>query len=142
MRTSTKVRDLPGRIATGGYIFRTGWEKWSGGEEQAKGLHGMASAAFPVLKDLEPATFLKLLSGVEMVLGAALLAPFVPTVVAGAGLSAFSGALVTFYLKTPSLRKPGSIWPNQNGIGIAKDVWMLGMGAGFVIDSVTTDDSC
>jgi hypothetical protein len=142
MRSSTKARDLPGRIAAGGYILRTGWEKWDGDEDRAKALHGMASAAFPVLKAVEPATFLKLLAGSEMALGGALLAPFVPTVLAGVGLTAFSAALVVFYLKTPALHKPGSLWPNQNGIGIAKDVWLLGMGAGFLVDSVTTDDSC
>jgi hypothetical protein len=142
MRSSTKARDLPGRIAAGGYIFHTGWEKWHGGEDRARALQGMGAAAFPVLKSIEPAMFLKLLAGTEMALGGALLAPFVPTVLAGAGLTAFSGALVTMYLKTPSLRKPGSIWPNQNGIGIAKDVWLLGMGTGMVVDSVTTDDSC
>ena len=32
------------------------------------------------------------------------------------------------HLRTPSLRKPGSIWPSQQGIGVSKDVWMLGIG--------------
>lgn len=30
--------------------------------------------------------------------------------------------------------KPGSIWPSQAGIGVSKDVWMLGIGLGLVLD--------
>jgi hypothetical protein len=71
-----------------------------------------------------------------MVVGAALLAPFVPPVVAGAALTGFSGALVTMYLRTDSLHQPGSIWPTPQGIGVSKDVWMLGIGLSLLADGL------
>lgn len=39
------------------------------------------------------------------------------------------------YMRTPSLHKPGSIWPSQQGIGVSKDIWMAGIGLSFLIDS-------
>ena len=60
----------------------------------------------------------------------------VPTAVAGAGLTAFAGGLLGLYLKTPGMRQEGSLAPTQQGIGIAKDVWMLGIGVSFVVDAL------
>jgi hypothetical protein len=71
-----------------------------------------------------------------MALGAALLIPVVPTALAGAGLAAFSAGLVGLYLKTPGMRQEGSLAPTKDGTGIAKDVWMLGIGLGFVIEAL------
>ena len=91
----------------------------------------MASGAFPFLADVPPMTFLKALAVAEIGVGVAVvLAPFVPNRLAGASLTAFAGSLVTMYLRTPRLHEPGSIWPTPAGIGVSKDVWMLGIGAG------------
>src|SRR6478672_7202937 len=65
MRLSTHNRDIPTRVATGAYILHTGWEKWHGGEEQAKGVHGMAVGAYPFLGKIPAPTFLKLLAASE-----------------------------------------------------------------------------
>lgn len=132
-----KARDLPGRIATGGYVLHTGLEKWNGDEATAKALHSMAANAFPVLKDIPPSKFLKLLAGTEIALGTALLVPVVPSAVAGLALTGFSGALMTMYARTPALRKPGSIWPSQQGNGMSKDIWMVGIGLSMVVGALT-----
>jgi uncharacterized membrane protein YphA (DoxX/SURF4 family) len=129
-----RTRDLPTRIATGAYVLHAGWEKWHGDEQQAQGLHGMAAGAFPFLRKIPPKTFVKALAVAELGLGAALLAPFVPNRLAGASLTAFAGSLLTMYLRTPALHKPGSVWPTPAGIGLSKDVWMLGIGLGLVAD--------
>jgi hypothetical protein len=71
-----------------------------------------------------------------MALGAALLLPFVSPVVAGAALTAFGAGLVNLYLKTPGLTEEGSIRPSQDGIGIAKDVWLVGVGSTLLIDGL------
>jgi uncharacterized membrane protein YphA (DoxX/SURF4 family) len=139
MRLRLKARDLPGRIATGGYILHSGLEKWHGEPARAKAVHGMAANAFPVLKDIPPEKFLRLLAAGEIAVGAALLAPIVPAALAGAALTGFSGALVTMYARTPALHKPGSIWPTQAGTGVSKDVWMLGIGLGLIIDGLASD---
>jgi len=128
------LRNIPPRLATGGYILHTGLEKWNGTEERAKGVHAMAAGAFPFLAKVPPATFLKALSAAEVGVGAALLIPVVPNKVAGAALTAFAGGLVTMYLRTPSLHQEGSVWPTQAGTGVSKDVWMLGIGLGLLAD--------
>ena len=134
-----RLRNLPTRLTTGGYIFHSGLEKWKAGPEAAQGMHGMASQSFPVLQKVSPPTFLKLLAAGEMATGALLLAPTVSPVKAGVALTAFSSALLTMYARTPGMRRPGSIWPTQEGIGISKDVWMAGVGAGLVIGGLTDD---
>jgi uncharacterized membrane protein YkgB len=131
-----RLRELPTRLATGAYILHSGLEKRHASAEVAQGLHGAASGAYPFLKELEPTAFLKRLSTAEITVGSLLLAPFVPTAVAGAALTGFAGGLVTMYLRTPAMRKPGSIWPSQQGTAVSKDVWMLGVGLGLLADAL------
>jgi uncharacterized membrane protein YphA (DoxX/SURF4 family) len=131
------LRQLPGRLATGAFILHSGIGKWNGGPEQAAGVHGMASGAYPFLKSMPPARFLKLLAAGEIATGTALLAPVVPAALAGAALTAFSGALVTMYLRTPALHQPNSVWPTPAGTAVSKDVWMLGIGLGLLADAAT-----
>ncbi len=133
-----KARDLPGRIATGAYILHAGLEKWDGDEERAKRLHGMAAGAFPILENIPPKAFLRLVSASEIATGVALLTPFVTNAAAGAALTGFSGGLVAMYWRTEALHRPGSIWPSPAGIAISKDVWMLGIGVGLLVDSLTS----
>jgi hypothetical protein len=135
-----KLRHLPPRIAAGAFILNSGVGKWSADEETAARLHGFAVGTYPFLAKLKPGDFVKLLSVSELALGAALLLPVVPAAVAGAGLTAFSGGLLGLYVKTPGMRKDGTPFPTQQGIALAKDVWMLGIGLGLVIDGLTDSD--
>jgi hypothetical protein len=136
MKLRMTARDLPERVTTGAYILHSGLEKWPADDARAAGVHGMAAGAFPVLKRLSPAAFLRLLAAGEIAVGTILLAPVVPSAVAGAGLTAFSGSLVAMYARTPALHRPGSIWPSPAGIGVSKDVWMLGIGLGLLVDGL------
>jgi hypothetical protein len=74
--------------------------------------------------------FARLLAASEIALGTSLLLPVVPTWLTGAGLAAFSGGLLGLYAKTPGMRKDGSPFPTQQGVPLAKDAWMLGIGLG------------
>jgi uncharacterized membrane protein YphA (DoxX/SURF4 family) len=138
VRLPVKARDLPARIATGGYILHAGLEKWHGDETRAKALHGAAAGAFPVLQRIPPERFLRLLAASEIAVGTALLVPFVPNAVAGAALTGFSGSLLGMYARTPAMRRPGSIWPSPAGTAVSKDVWMLGIGLGLMLDPVSS----
>lgn len=100
----------------------------------------MAVGAFPFLSSIPPARFLKLLAAGEMVTGSLLLAPTVSNATAGAALTGFAGSLLTMYWRTPALRKPNSIWPTQAGTAISKDVWMLGIGLGLLVDGLRSED--
>jgi uncharacterized membrane protein YphA (DoxX/SURF4 family) len=129
-----KPRNLPTRIATGAYILHAGLEKWHGDEQRAIAVHGMAAGAYPIFKHMPPTRFLRLLAAGEIAVGTALLIPFVSNARAGAALTGFSGGLVVMYLRTPALHKPGSYWPTPAGIGVSKDIWMLGVGLGLLVD--------
>jgi uncharacterized membrane protein YphA (DoxX/SURF4 family) len=123
---------IPGRLATGAFILHAGLGKWKGTAEQATAIHGMSSSALPFLKPIPPERFLRLVAAAEIATATALLLPVVPDVLAGAALTGFSGSLLTMYWRTPTLRKPGSIWPTQAGTGVSKDIWMLGIGLGLL----------
>jgi uncharacterized membrane protein YphA (DoxX/SURF4 family) len=131
-----KPRDIPGRLVAGAYILHTGLGKWNVDAEGAAGLHATAAGAFPFLRPIPPKQFATLLSATEITVGTVLLAPVIPTAVAGLALTGFAGALVTMYLRTPTMHETGSIWPSRSGIGVSKDSWLLAMGVGLLIDSV------
>ncbi|RKN37837.1 hypothetical protein [Micromonospora endolithica] len=132
-----KLAHVPLRVSVGAFILNSGLGKRSLEGEAAQGVHGMAVGAIPQLGALPPERFAMLLSRGEIALGAALLAPFVPSVLAGLGLAAFGAGLVQLYLRTPGMREPGSLRPTPQGIGLAKDVWLVGAGLTLVLDDLT-----
>lgn len=134
MRSPTLPRHLPPRLTIGAYILNSGLSKRGADEEAAAQMHGMAAGAYPFLAGMEPTTFAKLLSRAEIVLGAALLVPVVPTRLVALGLTAFSGGLVGMYLRTPGMTQEDGVRPTQEGTGLAKDVFMFGAGLGMLID--------
>jgi hypothetical protein len=140
MSRSVKLRHLPGRFAAGAFVLNSGLSKRRPDDATAAALHGMAVGTYPFLRSIPPDRFVRLLSTTEITLGAALLIPWVPALAAGAALSAFSAGLVGLYLRTPGLREKGSLRPTQQGVAIAKDIWMLGIGLGLVVDALTDDD--
>ncbi|MFI7699170.1 hypothetical protein [Nonomuraea sp. NPDC049480] len=136
MRIFTRPYQLPPRLAAAAIILNSGIDKSGADEQAAAGLHGMAAGTYPFLGRMDPVTFTRLLSRAEITLGTALLLPFVPSLVAGAALTGFAGGLLGLYLKTPGMRREGSLRPSQEGIGISKDVWLLGIGLGLVLDEL------
>jgi len=131
-----RLSHLPLRVTTGAFILNSGLSKRGLEGQAAEGLHGMAVGAFPPLGAVKPKTFASSLSTAEMALGAALLLPFVSPVVVGAGLAGFGAGLVQLYLKTPGLTEEGSVRPTQDGIGLAKDVWLVGAGLTLLVDGI------
>jgi hypothetical protein len=126
------LSEIAPRISAGAFILNSGLGKRSVPEEAAAGMHGFAAGTYPFLKSVPPQQFVQGLATAEIVLGAALLTPFVPTFVAGAALTAFSGGLLGLYLKTPGMRKPGSLAPTEQGLALAKDSWLVGIGIGLM----------
>jgi hypothetical protein len=140
MKLPVKARHLPQRMVTGAFILNSGVNKLSADEETAAQLQGFAAGTYPFLNKLKPKDFARLLAVAEITVGSSLLLPFVPSIVAGAGLAAFSGGLLGMYVKTPGMRKEGTPFPTQQGTPLAKDVWMMGIGLGLVIDDLTSKD--
>ena len=127
---------LPLRIAIGAFVLNSGLSKRSLEGEAAEGIHGMAVGAVPPLKRFEPEKFARLLSGTEIALGAALLLPIIPSAVVGAGLVGFSAGLVRLYWATPGMHEEGDPRPTQQGIPLAKDVWLLGAGLTLILSDL------
>jgi hypothetical protein len=137
MRLPITPSEIAPRIATGAFILNSGLGKRGADEATAAGLHGFAAGSYPFLKKVPAPTFAKALSTAEIAIGAALLTPFVPTAVAGAALTAFSGGLLGLYLRTPGMTKPGkSVAPTQEGLTLSKDVWMFGIGLGLLTEGL------
>lgn len=133
MRLPITLSEIGPRLSAGAFILNSGLSKRGADEGTATGLHGFASGTYPFLKDMEPQQFVKVLSTAEIAVGAALLAPFVPTAVAGLALTGFSGGLLGLYLNTPGMRQPGSLKPTQEGMALAKDSWLVGIGVGLLV---------
>ncbi|MFC4059640.1 hypothetical protein ACFOWE_15150 [Planomonospora corallina] len=138
MRILARAHQIPARSAAGAIILNSGLAKGSADRETATGLHGMAAGTYPFLADMDPEEFTRLLSRAEIALGAALLVPVVPSLLAGLALTAFAGGLLGLYLKTPGLRQEGSLRPTPEGNAIAKDVWLMGIGAGLVAEELVS----
>jgi hypothetical protein len=134
--STVRLSHLPLRVAIGGYVLNSGLSKRNLEGEAAEGMYGMAVAAIPALQAVDAPRFARLLAAGEIALGSALLVPAVPSAVVGAGLVAFSAGLVQLYVKTPGMRQPGSLRPSPEGIGLAKDVWLLGAGLTLLVDGL------
>ncbi|MER7787193.1 hypothetical protein [Streptomyces sp. NPDC097640] len=134
MYAPMRLHHIAPRLTTGVLILHSGLGKRHADEQTEQGLHGMAAGAYPWFRGMSPHRFTRLLSCAEVTLGAALLSPLVPTAVAGAGLTAFAGALVGLYLRTPGTHPKGSPLPTPEGLPLAKDSWLLGIGLGFLCD--------
>ena len=137
-----RLSHIPLRLATGAFILNSGLSKRNLPSETAEGLQGMAANAVPQVKTMDAKVFGQTLSTGEIALGATLLTPFVPSALAGAALTVFSGALLRMYLNTPGMTEEGSRFkPSQQGTAIAKDIWLMGVGVSLVIDGWTSRQS-
>jgi uncharacterized membrane protein YphA (DoxX/SURF4 family) len=134
MDLRVKAWHLPPRLITGAYFLSAGLSKRGADEATAGQLHGFASGTYPVLGKLDAKRFTGLLSTAEIAIGAALVVPLVPAWLAGAGLTAFAMGTLGLYLRTPGMREEGSLRPTQQGIPLAKDAWMVGIGLALMVD--------
>lgn len=120
---------VPLRVATGAFILNSGISKLGADEGTAQFLHGAGAATYPALfEDMKPKSFAQLLAYSEIAVGAALLAPTVSATAAGAALTGFGASMMGMYFKTPSMTLDDGIRPSQEGIAVAKDVWLVGAG--------------
>ena len=124
---------MPLRLSAGAYVLDSGVAKMRADEETAKHLHGFAGGAYPFLAAVEPRMFARALAVGEVLIGAASLVPAVPARVAGLGLLGFGAGLLGLYARTPGMRRPGSPFPSQDGIALAKDAWLAAIGAALVL---------
>src|SRR4029453_4737660 len=134
MDLRVKAWHLPPRLITGAYFLNAGLSKRGADDATAGQLHGFASGTYPFLGKLDAKQFTGLLSTAEIPIGTGLVLPVAPACVAGAGLTPFALGTLGLYLRTPGMREEGSLRPTQQGIPLAKDAWMVGIGLALMID--------
>ena len=140
MISSVAVRRVPLRVATGAFIFNSGLDHRKLDAETAVQMHGMAARTYPFLGKVDPKVFATALAAGELAVGGLLLAPIVPARLAGLALTGFACGLVGLYARTPGLRREGSVFPTELGLGAAKDTWLAAIGVSLLADAVLVDD--
>lgn len=120
------------RVPTGAFILNSGIGKLGLKGEAAEGVQGFAATGIPALGKLDPDTFGKFISYSEIGIGASLLAPFVPNKLAGAALATFGSGLLTLYFNNDNMTEEDGIRRSDDGIAIAKDSWLVGIGAALI----------
>lgn len=130
-----KLSHLPLRLSTGAFILNSGWGKRELDKDSSAYMQSMAAQAFPQVKQMDPEKFGRILAYSEIAVGSALLAPFIPSRLAGIGLAAFSGGMMAMYFRTPGMTESDGVRPTQEGTSVAKDVWMLGIALSLILDS-------
>lgn len=139
VRHRSRLVNLPVRVATGAFILNSGLGKLQADKESSHHLHGFASGAYPMLENAPPEQFAKALGAAEVALGGALLVPMViGDGLAGLALTSFAGGLLGLYAKTPGMRQEGSVRPSQEGLALAKDTWLAGIGVTLMASAVTS----
>ncbi|MGW4028634.1 hypothetical protein ACWEFL_04815 [Streptomyces sp. NPDC004838] len=131
------ARQMPLRLTAGAFFLHSGLSKRGADQATAEGLQQFAAATYPFLAGLDAQRFARLLSKGEIAIATALLLPVVPAAVAGALLTAFAAGTLGLYLRTPGMRQEGSLRPTEQGLPLAKDAWLLGIGVSLVIEGVT-----
>ena len=131
-----KAWEVPLRLGAGIFILNSGLSKRGADDATEARLQDFAAGTYPFLRKVHPRRFMRALSAAEIVIGTALLLPVVPAGLAGAGLTAFSTGVLGLYLRTPGMRQGGSLRPTEQGIPIAKDIWMLAIGLSLIIDDL------
>ena len=131
------ARQLPLRLTVGAFFLHSGLSKRDADQATAEQLHQFATATYPLLGQLDAQKFARLLSTGETAIATALLLPVVPAAVAGGALTAFSCGTLGLYLRTPGMRQEGSLRPTEQGVPLAKDVWILGAGISLLAEGMT-----
>ena len=135
MSLSAKIRRASVRLVTGAFTFNSGVDHLKADEETAGQLHELAAGTYPFLRKVDPKLFAKALATGELAVGGLLLVPIVPSWLAGLTLTGFAGGLVGLYVRTPGLRREGSVFPTQQGLGFAKDTWLAAIGISLLADA-------
>lgn len=130
------ARQLPLRLTVGTFFLNSALSKRGMDEAPAERLHQFAATTYPFLGKLDAQKFVRLLSAGEIAVATSLLLPVIPAAVAGVALTAFSVCTLGLYLRTPGMRREGSLRPTEQGTVLAKDVWMLGIGVSLIAEGV------
>jgi hypothetical protein len=115
-------------------VLSSGVEHLAADQETAR-VQDLAADAYPFLRKIDPKLFTEALAVGELAVGGLLLAPIVPSQLAGVAVTGFAGGLVRLYARTPGMRWERSVFPAQHGLGYA-GAWLAAIGIALFIDDV------
>lgn len=121
------------RAVPGAFVLNSGIGKLGIDEGTAGYLQQAAAKGIPAVSQMSAKQFGQFLTYGEIAVGGALLAPFVPTRVAGLALTTFASGLVAAYFRTPEMTKDDGVRPSEEGMTLAKDIWLLAIGAALTL---------
>lgn len=121
------------RAVPGAFVLNSGVGKLGMDAGTAGYLQGAAAKGIPAVAKMSPEQFGKFLSYGEIAVGSALLAPFVPTRVAGLALGTLATGFLAAYFRTPEMTQADGIRPSQEGTAVAKDTWLAAIAAALVL---------
>lgn len=127
------IANLVLRAVPGAFVLNSGIGKLGMDEGTAAYLQQAAAKGVPSVGEMTPEQFKKFLSYGEIAVGGALLAPFVPTRVAGAALGALSAGFLAAYFRTPEMTQDDGIRPTQEGTAVAKDMWLAAIAVALML---------
>lgn len=130
----SKLSKLFLRAIPGAFIANSGAGKIGMPADASAGIQQYAATGVPFVKAIPAEKFGTVLGASEVGLGALLLAPFVSSRVAGAGLTAFSAGLLSLYFANPENTQKDGIRPSEEGLSLSKDFFMLAIGLGLLFD--------
>lgn len=128
----SSLANLALRAIPGAFVLNSGLNKLGMDKDTATYLQAEAAKGLPMLADMEPEQFGKLLTYGEISVGAALLLPFVPNRLAGLALGGFSTGLLSVYFNDPSKTKSDGVRPSTEGTALAKDSWMAAIAIALI----------
>ena len=133
MAQKSHLHNFPARLAVGAYLLDSGLSKLEADEAALEHSHHVAVNAYPFLEEVESTKFAKYFAQGEIFLAAILLLPLVPDVLAGFALTIFAASLMGLYLRIPGMRRVRSLRATPDGIGLAKNIWILGIGLSLAL---------
>jgi hypothetical protein len=116
-------------------VLNSGVEHLAADEETAARVQNLAADAYPFLRKVDPKLFTEAPAVGELAVGGLLLAPIVPSQLAGVAETGFAGGLVRLSARTPGMRWERSVFPTQHGLGYA-DAWLAAIGIALFIADV------
>jgi hypothetical protein len=121
------------RGVSGAYLLQSGYGKLGLPVEAAEGIQGFAETGIPQVAKLDADTFGKFVAYSELGIGGALIAPFIPSRLAGLGLGVFSAGLLSIYFRNPAMTKEDGIRPSEAGTGLSKDLFLAAIASALVV---------
>lgn len=132
MSLGNRIAEAALRGITGAYILNSGIGKLSLDEDHAKGLQGMAATGIPQVAELDPKTFGSAVAWSEIAVAGGLLTPFIPRRLAGLGLGAFAGGLLSMYFGNDQMTESDGVRPSAAGIPLSKDIWLAAIAVALI----------